>query len=180
MRSFPTPARTAAEKRLRLAAILLPASVPLALLLIVLISGGQPREELSRPRSLALFACELWIPVALIATAAPLRRLAARREKARKTLVCGLLYDLRNSDDFTLFSVAFHPGCGTARCLLRRDSAAFSAEEEDYADSRWTPTGRAWQAESEAALWQKLAEEGYTEVAWREDDSEAEQTPTAG
>ena len=96
----------------------------------------------------------------------------SRREKARKTLVRGLLYDLRNSDDFTLFSVAFHPGCGTARCLLRRDSAAFSAEEEDYAESRWTPTGRAWQAESEAALWQKLAEEGYTEVAWREETAE--------
>ena len=169
MRAFPQSQRTPAERRLRRIALLLVISIPVALLAAVCIAGGRERASLSSGRSLAVLLLELWIPAALIALGAPLRRLRALKEEKRQALVRALVADLRYSEDETLFSIAFHAGCGEARALLRRGESAFTAEEQERREGRWTPTGRIWRSEEEAALWQTLDSEGYGEIAWYEE-----------
>lgn len=174
MRAFPRRPRSAAARRLRRAALLLLASIPLALLLSVLISGGQARSELPSPRAAALLGCYLWIFAALVGLGLPLRRLTALREAERQALIRGLVADLLYSEDAALFSVVFHPGCGEARCQLKRTDDGFCAVEEDLGADGWTPTGRAWRAGTEPELWTLLDGEGYTEIAWYEERKEGE------
>ena len=173
MRSFPLEKKTPAERRQRWILLLLLLSVPLSIALSVRITGGQARGELSQQRAMAAMACYLWTFAALVSLGVPLRRLSQLREARRKALIRGLVADQMYSEDERLFSIAYHPNCAQARCLLRRLETGFEAREEDLVDGTWRPTARSWQAAAEAELWQTLDREGYTEIAWYEEKEQA-------
>ena len=178
MRSFPVNKKTPEEKRQYLWLALLLASVPLALLLSVLLAGGQERSALPAQRSFGILLCYLWIFGALVGLGVPLRRLSRLRDERRRALVRELVADLLYSEDESLFSIAFHAGYGEARCLVKRDGAGFCAGEEELSAGRWRPTGRVWRNGDEAALWRTLDAEGYSEIAWYEEREDQQSDST--